>query len=93
MRLTILATAGLLMCLFTAPSIMADVIAVQSFETSGDTWTFTPTPDRYNTETTGDVEEVNGDEDVWTEIKEFTSEMLKMMLMPILFWETPIIYT
>ena len=51
-------------------------IRFQGFEgTAGDNWTFAVTPATYNTEMTGDPLEVNGDEDVWARIKEFTGDI------------------
>lgn len=52
----------------------ADVIASQGFE-DGDTYTFTPDPGTYNDEATGDPLEVNGTQDVWAKIKEFTGDI------------------
>jgi hypothetical protein len=55
--------------------LCAGIIVSTGFETTGDSWAFTPTPVTYNTEMTGDVEEVNGDEDVWAAIKQFTGDI------------------
>lgn len=56
--------------------VSAALIASQSFEgTAADTWSFTPTPVTYNDETTGSPLEVNGDQDVWAAIEEFTGDI------------------
>ncbi len=65
----------LVMPVCVATSVEGAVIAFQGFEPSGDTWSFAATPGRYSTEATGDVEAVNGDEDVWGPVKRFTGDI------------------
>lgn len=61
--------------LIFCPNAYAAIIVSQSFETSGGTWSFSANPVTYNTESTGDPLEVNGSEDVWATISEFTGDI------------------
>lgn len=50
-------------------------LAANSFENTGNTWNYDVFPTAYNTETTGDSLEVNGDEDVWSVVQSFNGEI------------------
>lgn len=73
LRFPALPALALGFCVTTAD---AAVILQQGFESStADTWAYTTTPASYNTETTGDPLEVNGNERVWARVKEFTNDI------------------
>ena len=54
--------------------LQAQSLPTQSFETSGGNWSFTTSPAAYNTEGLGD-DLVNGSEDVWDSIAQFTGDI------------------
>lgn len=67
---------GLTAAALITGSATAGLIASQGFEgTLADDYDFTADPTTYNNETTGDPLEVNGTQDVWAAIKEFTGDI------------------
>ncbi len=78
-RLPFVLTLFLVVNMMLSPQAQADPsdTAFQGFEGNNPSneWAYTVNPATYNNEATGDVQEVNGDQDVWAIIKEFTGDI------------------